>query len=208
MRKDKPKNNKKKSKKLKFRMFPTSNIQENPKCLRKTKRDEDFKSLKDSISAIGIVQPLIIFKKKKDGTWIVEDGARRLLACKDLGMKEIPVLIKKKPSRTKTLIANMHREDIPAFDRAKFVKKILDKKIISQRNLAKKLGKDESWISHLLKIASMDKEVIKKVDQSSEPWTLSALRKLSNMRSQDEQLRMIADKKKGEIGRASCRERV
>lgn len=193
MRKDKPKNNKKKSKKIKLKMLSPDVIQENPKGLRKVDENKHYFGLKDSISAKGVLQPLIVYQQK-DGVLVLRDGARRLQASKDLGLKKIPVLIIKKSSHVKTLIFNMHREDILPLHKAKFVKKILDKKNISQRELAKKLGKDESWVSHLNKIASMDKTVIKKLDNS---WTFTQLKKLAGMKHQDKQLRMIADIKRG-----------
>lgn len=55
--------------------------------------------LLDSISDIGLINPVILLPEKKSANFFVVSGLRRVLACKKLGMKTLPSFILKENER-------------------------------------------------------------------------------------------------------------
>lgn len=95
--------------------------------VRRGKEDQQkFDSLVRSIEMDGILHPLTVISNG-DGKYILVAGRRRLKACKQLGMKKVPVFIKnsfaeeseekKIEIRKITLIENLHRRELNDVER-------------------------------------------------------------------------------------------
>ena len=82
---------------------------------------ESFKGLMDSIAAKGVYQPITVVPREDKYLLIL--GERRCLACKQLGLAEIPAHVRrdietKEDILTAQLIENLQREDIDPIDKA------------------------------------------------------------------------------------------
>lgn len=67
-------------------------------------------TLRSSIKRYGIKQPLTV-EIQKGGTYLLLDGERRFRAAKELGMKEVPVVIEAEQSEIQRLIEQFHLQE-------------------------------------------------------------------------------------------------
>lgn len=73
----------------KIQNIPLSEIEINPLNPRKRFVDEEADTLIESILSKGLLNPIIVFKRKKDNKYIILDGERRFRAFKKINYKEI-----------------------------------------------------------------------------------------------------------------------
>lgn len=90
---------------------------------------EEFEHLKNSIKEFGVITPLHV-AETKEGYELV-DGRRRLLAAKQLGLKQVPVLliqdsVNKERLAAITLIQNIHRKDLNDAEKARGIAKLFE----------------------------------------------------------------------------------
>lgn len=66
-------------------------------------------ALKDSISRLGILVPLVVYESS-DGAFTLLDGERRLKCATELGLREVPVSVTSAPSETDNILLmfNIH----------------------------------------------------------------------------------------------------
>lgn len=91
------------------------------------KRISDLKELKDSIRSVGLLQPIIV--RPAGDLFEVVVGQRRFLACKELGWKEIPAVVREmsdKEALELSLTENIQIESLDPLERAEGVKSLLD----------------------------------------------------------------------------------
>ena len=149
-----------------YRTVPINKIVEDPENERKTYRD--LADLVESVLKVGIVQPLIV-TPCSDGKFKILAGSRRFRAAQAAKLKTIGVLVEQEESefkrRQKSLITNLHREDVPIFELADSLRTLLDDNpnIKSQRELASEIGKPERWVSEVLKVLSLCKAAREKL---------------------------------------------
>lgn len=140
------------------------------------KRVGDLTDLKRSIESVGLLQPILVRPVEKGYEVVV--GQRRYLACKELGFKEIPAVIKELADREAlelSLIENVQAETIDPIDRAEGVKALIDfysiemPKTLAMETVAKRVGKSVqtlyTWLE-VLKATEAVKEMVreKKID--------------------------------------------
>lgn len=70
----------------------------------------DLDILKDSIRESGILVPLLVYKREKDGKYVILDGQRRWMCALDLGLETVPANIISEPSQTTNILTmfNIH----------------------------------------------------------------------------------------------------
>jgi ParB family chromosome partitioning protein len=111
----------------------------------------------------GFIQPIIVRKLKLRESYEIVAGERRWRAAKIAGMRKVPVVVKEYSSeeeaRLHSLIENIDREDLTSPEREEAVTKLCQSgKWKTQRELAKALGRDESWVSQNLSIFKLRKK--------------------------------------------------
>ena len=110
---------------------------------RKTINNSGITELAQSIKEHGIIQPLVVLHKKEGGYQLIA-GQRRLRASQEIGLLEVPVIIKKvEPSQKlqMSLIENIQREDLNPLEEAEAYN-VLNKDFgLSNIEIAKKVGK-------------------------------------------------------------------
>lgn len=144
---------------LKVRM-----IEPNREQPRKEFKEEELKELAESIKTYGVIQPLVVVKKK-DYYQIVA-GERRWRAAKLAGLKEVPVIIKKyteKEIAEISLIENIQRENLNPVEEAEAYQTLLREYGMTQEELAERLSKSRTKITNamrLLKLPEAVKEMV------------------------------------------------
>ena len=128
-------------------------------------RDETLLELKNSIISYGIIQPISV-RKLKENNYEIVAGERRYKAAKLAGLKEIPsivVEIEEKDSANIALIENIQREDLNFIEEAKAYAQIMKEFEITQEELAKKIGKNQSNIANKIRILKLPDNIKEKL---------------------------------------------
>ena len=89
--------------------IPVDEVSPNPENPRLIFDQEKLDMLAESISEVGILVPLIVFRED-EGRYFLLDGERRLLCARRLNMKEVPANIIAKPSKIENILRmfNIH----------------------------------------------------------------------------------------------------
>jgi len=144
-------------------IVPIENLERNPFQPRIEFEKESLSDLTESIKERGIIQPIVVRKKKdKDNLWQIIAGERRWRAAQKAGLKQIPVFIKDindEQAATIALIENIQREDLTALEEAQGFKNLIENFSITQEELSKKLGKSRTYITNYLRLLTLPKNV-------------------------------------------------
>jgi len=123
--------------------------------------NEALNQLADSIKKIGLIQPIII-RKKKNNSYELVAGERRLKACKMANINEIPVIVSNLDDRKafeSGLIENLQREDLTSIEEAEGYYRLMNEFNYTQEQLANVISKSRSHIGHLLRLISLPQKV-------------------------------------------------
>lgn len=127
---------------------------------RKEFNQEKMEELKGSIKKHGVIQP-IIAREVANGYEIIA-GERRLRAAKELGIKKMPVIIKKFNNERCleiALVENIQREDLNPIDQANAFRRLTDEFELTQEELAIATGKSRALISNTIRLLKLNPEI-------------------------------------------------
>jgi ParB family chromosome partitioning protein len=139
-----------------FLFCPVAAIEPNPGQPRKAFGREELAELTASVKEKGIITPLLVSKTETGYRLIA--GERRWRAAKLAGLKEIPVVVRETTpleALELALIENIHRQDLNPLEEALAYKKWLEDSRTTQEVLAKRLGKDRSTITNMLRLLNL-----------------------------------------------------
>lgn len=134
--------------------IPARKIRPNKTQPRQTFYEEDLRSLSQSISNNGLLQPLTVRKLKNDEYELIA-GERRLRASVMAGFTKIPCIVMKcsdKDSAIFALIENLQRKDLGMFEEARGINRLIRKYGITQEQAAIQLGKKQSTVANKLRL--------------------------------------------------------
>ncbi len=146
--------------------IPLGEIKPNPYQPRYLFDDEKISELADSIKEHGVFQPIIV--KKMSGYYAIISGERRYRACKKLGLKTIPAIVRmyeKSKMIQIALIENLQREDLSPVEEAKAYMQIMRELDYNQREVGEKVGKSRSYVTNMLGILALSDDVLGLVDE-------------------------------------------
>ncbi|MFL5341053.1 MAG: ParB/RepB/Spo0J family partition protein [Gemmataceae bacterium] len=132
----------------------------NPHQPRKQFDAEELAKLTESIMEHGLLQPVAV-RKAGDRFQLIA-GERRLRACKEAGLTEIPVHVLELNDQQvfeAALVENIQRADLNPIEKAQGFKDYLERFAMSQEQLASKIGVDRTSISNLLGLLNLAPEV-------------------------------------------------
>ncbi len=135
-------------------------LRPNPYQPRKVFNEDALTDLADSIKEHGVFQPIII-KKSIKGYEIIA-GERRVRASKLAGLKTIPAIIRNLNDEQMmeiALLENLQRENLNSIEEAVAYKSMIEKLNLTQDELSKKVGKSRSYITNILGLLRLPKEV-------------------------------------------------
>tara|TARA_B100001105_G_scaffold48968_1_gene36830 strand:+ start:717 stop:1598 length:882 start_codon:yes stop_codon:yes gene_type:complete len=130
----------------------------NPYQSRSNFNEKSLKELTTSIKNIGVIQPITVRKIKKNSYQLIS-GERRLKACKNLELNNIPAYIRTandQESLEMALIENIHRQDLDAIEIAVSYKRLIDEINLTQEELSNKIGKDRTTITNYLRLLKLN----------------------------------------------------
>ncbi len=128
------------------------------------KLDELIRSVKEK----GIVQPILV-RKTSDGFELIA-GERRLRAVKELGIEDIPAIVKDVDDLSSleiSLIENIQREDLNPIEEANAYQRFITDFSFTQDAISNVLGKDRSTIANTLRLLGLPKKIQEYISNSS-----------------------------------------
>lgn len=152
--------NQEENKKTQISEVRVGEIRPNPYQPRKYFDSVQLEELSKSLQMHGMIQPVIV-RKKKDRYELVA-GERRWRAAQMIGLETIPAIVKTlddKDMAEVALIENLQREDLNYFEEAEGYKKLTEEFKLTQEEIAKSVGKSQSTIANKLRLLKLDKEV-------------------------------------------------
>lgn len=123
--------------------------------------DEDaLLELSDSIKQFGVLQPLLV-RKRKDYYEIIA-GERRWRAAKLAGVKEVPVIEKKYTDQEILeigLIENIQRENLNPIEEAIAYKRLLEEFNLKQDEVAERVSKSRTAVTNSMRLLKLSDKV-------------------------------------------------
>ncbi len=135
---------------------PIEAIEPNPYQPRQDFEGSGMEELVLSVKEKGIITPVLV--SKTDEGYRLIAGERRWRAAQRAGLERIPVVIRETTpmeSLELALIENIHRKDLNPIEEAIAYKRWLDDSDTTQEELAKKVGKERSTITNMLRLLKL-----------------------------------------------------
>lgn len=135
-------------------------IDANPYQPRMDFNEDDLKELAASISAEGLLQPIVV--RQKGNRYQLIAGERRLRACQILKFETIPVRIVKASDASSaviSLIENLQRENLNPIDESMGYASLMRDFDLTQEQVAERVGKARASIANSLRLIQLDQEI-------------------------------------------------
>ncbi len=136
-------------------------IAPNPNQPRKVFEATALRELAESIQQCGLLQPISVRALDAERYELIS-GARRMAACKQLGMTHIDAIVLSASTRDSALLAlieNLQREDLHFFEEAEGYASVLKRFVISQEELASSIGRSQSTVANKLRLLRLEQPV-------------------------------------------------
>ena len=133
----------------------------NPYQPRTTFDKEALADLAQSISELGIIQPITV-RKISDGSYQLVSGERRLRASKLAKLESIPAFVREandQESLEMALVENIQREDLDPIEIALSYQRLIDEIDLTQDSMSKRVGKKRSTITNYLRLLKLHPQV-------------------------------------------------
>lgn len=141
-------------------MLKITEVEPNRDQPRKHFDEDALLELSESIKQFGIIQPIIV-QKRKDYYEIIA-GERRWRAAKMAGVKEVPVIVKDYTDQEIveiSLIENIQRENLNPIEEAKAYKRLLDEFDLKQDEVAERVSKSRTAVTNSMRLLRLDERV-------------------------------------------------
>ena len=172
-------------------------VEPNREQPRKEFDEDSLMELADSIRQFGILQPLLV-QKKKDYYEIIA-GERRWRAAKLAGIKDVPIIVKNYTDQEIveiSLIENIQRENLNPIEEAMAYKRLLEEFDLKQDEVAERVSKSRTAVTNsmrLLKLSERVQQMI--VDDMISTGHARALLAITNKDQQYEIAQKVFDEK-------------
>lgn len=137
-----------------------------PKQPRRIFDQNAITELAISIKQYGILQPIVI--TESEGALIIVAGERRYHAAKKAGLTHIPALVRSTQELERLeigLIENMQRVDLSPLEQAVSIARLNDQFNISQKDIARRLGKAHSTIVNTVRLLQLPEFAKKSLEE-------------------------------------------
>ncbi|MCD8030797.1 MAG: ParB/RepB/Spo0J family partition protein [Bacteroides sp.] len=138
-----------------------SRISVNPNQPRREFDETALQELADSISEIGIIQPITLRKLSDDAYQIIA-GERRYRASLKAGLKSIPAYIRTADDENvmeMALVENIQREDLNSVEIALAYQHLIEQYNLTQERLSERVGKKRTTIANYLRLLKLPAQI-------------------------------------------------
>ncbi len=151
------------------KQIPLAQIGANPDQPRKTFTENELADLTASIKEKGVLQPILLRTVSgRPYAYEIVAGERRFRASKMAGLNEIPALVKTiddTNAREIALIENVQRENLNPIEEANAYKNLMECCDYELPDVARLIGKSESYIRNMLRLTALPDSVQNLVGQ-------------------------------------------
>ena len=135
-------------------------VEQNRAQPRKNFDEDALLELSDSIKQFGVLQPLLV-RKRKDYYEIIA-GERRWRAAKQAGLNEVPVMIRKYNENEIVeiaLIENIQRDNLNPIEEAMAYKRLLKEFNLKQDEVAERVSKSRTAVTNSMRLLKLNDRV-------------------------------------------------
>ncbi|MBP5374837.1 MAG: ParB/RepB/Spo0J family partition protein [Bacteroidaceae bacterium] len=172
-------------------------IDRNPNQPRHEFDEEALQELADSITEIGIIQPITL-RELDNGRYQIIAGERRWRASQRAGLKSIPAYIRTASDenvREMALIENIQRQDLNSIEIALAYQHLIDAYNLTQEKLSERVGKKRATVANYLRLLKLPAPVQVAIQNHNiDTGHARALLALDNPKSQLKLFKEIQDK--------------
>ena len=146
--------------------------------------DEKLEELARSITAKGIIQPILV-RPVGGGAYRIIAGERRWRAAQRAGLLKVPVVVREVAEGSDqqllelALIENVQRENLNPVDEAIAYQRLADQFSLTQEQIAAAVGKDRSSVANFIRLLKLPEEV--RADLASGTLTMGHARTLLSL---------------------------
>jgi ParB family chromosome partitioning protein len=143
-----------------FIKLKITQISPNPEQPRTNFKEEELIELSESIKREGLIQPIVV-RKVSDNEYQIIAGERRWQAAKRANFEEIPVYVKDiddNKALELALIENLQRSDLNPIEEAYGYKRLMERKKMTQADIAQAMSKGRSTIANALRLLDLPEE--------------------------------------------------
>jgi ParB family chromosome partitioning protein len=147
--------------------LPVDVIQRGKYQPRVDMHQESLQDLADSISAQGVVQPIVV-RAIGEGRYEIIAGERRWRASQLAGLHEIPAVVREVEDRAAiaiALIENIQREDLNPLEEARALDRLIKEFELTHEQCAEAVGRSRAAVSNLLRLLDLEDAVKNMVEQ-------------------------------------------
>ena len=138
-----------------------SDIDPNRDQPRKRFSEEALQELADSIRAVGVIQPILVYPSGK--RYVIIAGERRWRAARLAGLSEIPAIVRdwNEVRRLEAaLIENLQRDDLNPVEEAMGISRLMEQCGLTQEAAAERLGRSRPAVANLLRLLTLPEPVL------------------------------------------------
>ena len=135
-------------------------IEPNKNQPRKEFNEDALQELADSIKQFGVIEPLVVVKRK--GYYELIAGERRWRAARLAGLKEVPVVIKDYDDQQIVeiaLIENIQREDLNPIEEAHAYERLIQEFNLTQDEVAERVSKSRTAVTNSMRLLKLSDKV-------------------------------------------------
>jgi len=139
-----------------------------PSTVREEFDEESLRAMAETLKTQGVLEPLRVMPK--GDRYQVIFGERRRRAAEMAGLAKVPVIIQDKPLSDQELlqmqlVENLQREDLTVMEKAKAYKRLMEMGL-SGKEIARRLGVTEKYVSEFVALLKLSEKVQAKVEEA------------------------------------------
>lgn len=122
---------------------------------------EGLAELAASIAGSGMIEPIVV-RRREDGEFDVIAGERRLRATRQLGLADVPCIVREcsdGEALSIALVENLQRLDLNPVERAMCIHRLVEEFAITQQEVGKRVGMSQSSVAHHLKLLTLPEPI-------------------------------------------------
>lgn len=140
--------------------LPCGSIRPSPFQPRREFSPRELAELAESIRSQGVIQPVLV-RPLDDGYELVA-GERRWRAAQEVGLSEIPALVRPMDDRDAAVIAlveNVQRENLHFLEEAEAYQRLIQQFGLTQQEVATRVGRTQGAVANRLRLLRLPEEV-------------------------------------------------
>ncbi len=144
----------------------TSAIERSPYQTRTHFDEAALNELAQSITATGVVQPIIVRLLPGDRYQLIA-GERRWLASQRAGLSTIPAVVREvsdEQAMEMTIVENLQRADLNPMEQARAYDRLSREFKLTQEQMAQRTGKDRASVGNFLRLMKLPEPVQERVE--------------------------------------------